>query len=324
MTNWWPTGGGWLELASRAQFSIGDAAVEIEPIRPRGGSQAGPGEESGVDETLARYADDIGLSLSTVRSYRFVASRWPTERRVKGVSHKVHMILASIEDEAERFEAIVSPPPNPRTGELRWTTDTAKRRVGQKVAVPVTREEKILAVTDLVRDEKVAVSVATDLLRRPEVTAKVAKENKVNVISDLARDDQVAATVATDLLRRPKVAAKVVEDDTTRQVVNRAQVERVERAGAAVRRANPQIARAAEKVAHTKGFVELVGCCHAFVAQVGRVVPTLSGWHFTEAERGVLNMNVAKVRGAAEWVEHAVDTGNVDLDQGFAALLRGE
>jgi hypothetical protein len=277
-----------VELASRAQFTIGEHALEIEPMRPHGGAQAGPDQDlGGVDASLGRFADDIGLTLSTVRNYRHVAARWPAGRRVKGVSHKVHMILASIEDDAQRFATILDPPADPRTGQRRWTTDLANRAVGRQVSTPVTVAEKVHAVHELVRDES------------------------------------VAATVATDLLRRPAVAARAMEDDTARQYVNHAQVERIARSTPVVRPPAP-VARAFERVEHTLGYVELVGACHAFVSATGRIVPTLRGRGFSEAERAVLHTNVAKVRGAADWVEAAVDTGNVSLDEGLAALLRGE
>lgn len=278
-----------VELASRCQWKLGDDAVEIEPIRLRGGGHPRPGEELlfSVQESLGRFADDIGLSLSTIRNYRFVSSRWPRERRVKGISHKVHFILASIDDDRERFAAILDPPLDPRTGTKRWTSDLAKRRVGQQVS-------------------------------RPETVAE-----KVHAVHELVRDDRVAGTVATDLLRRPAVVATAMEDPTARQFVNRAQIERVERA-AAPARASATLAPAFERVAHTLGYVELVGSCHAFVSAAGRIVPTLRGRNFTAAEHAVLDTNVAKVRGAADWIEAAVDTGNVSLDEGLAALLRGE
>ena len=41
------------------------------------------------------------------------------------------------------------------------------------------------------------------------------------------------------------------------------------------------------------------------------------------AERTVLDSDIAKVRDAADWIEAAVDTGNVSLDEELAALLRG-
>lgn len=314
-----------VELASRCQWRLGDFALEIEPLRPVGGSHAGPGQDLGsVDETLSRFAEDLQIALSTVKSYRYVAARWPAERRAKEVSHKVHMILSSVEDEARRWAMLGDPPLDPRTGTRRWTTDLAKRAVGQRVDTPVTVVEKVNAAADLVADEQVAVRVATDLLARPEVTAAVARQSKVNVISTLVQDDQVAATVASDLLRRPNVAARVVADDTTRAAVNRAQVERAADSAAAVRERVPQVARTAERVGHTLGYVELVGACHAFAAQAGRIVPGLRGRQFTTSEQAVLSRGISRVRASADWIETAVESGNVDLDEALAALLRGE
>ncbi|MFF0018727.1 DUF6192 family protein [Streptomyces sp. NPDC005374] len=80
-------------------------------------------------------------------------------------------MLASVKDEAERWAAIEDPPFNQRTGQRRWTPDSAKRLVGQRVEHPVTVEEKVQAVTDLVRDDDVAGQVATGLLRRPAVSS---------------------------------------------------------------------------------------------------------------------------------------------------------
>lgn len=311
-----------IELSSRCQFRIGDQALEIEPMRPRGGSAPAGGIT--VDESLGVFAEDLDVPLETVKTYRWVAAHWPRDTRVAKVSHRVHMVLASIEDDTERWARIHNPPVDPRTGQRRWTTALAQREVGQRTGRPETVVEKVNAIHDLTRDEQVAVQVATDLLRRPEITRKVAAENKVHVIKDLAREEQVAVQVATDLLRRPQVAARVVEDETTRHLVNRAQVDRVAQAGAAVKRANPPIAKAVEAIGHTIGYLDLIGCCHSFTAAAGRIVPSLAGREFTEAERSVLSSNIAKVRGATDWIEVAVTTGNASLDEHLAVLLRGE
>ncbi|WP_420712168.1 DUF6192 family protein [Streptomyces sp. DSM 15324] len=106
---------------------------------------------------------------------------------VRGVSHKVHYILAGIVDDAERFEAIDAPPLDERVQIRRWTTDLAKKYVGQRPDRPETPAQKVAA------------------------------------IHRLADDDEVAAQVATDVLRRPAVAARVVTDDTARHMVNKAQ-----------------------------------------------------------------------------------------------------
>lgn len=74
-------------------------------------------------------------------------------------------------------------------------------------------DEKVQAVADLTRDDEVAAQVATDLLKRPEVTEHVTPAERVRVVAELTRDDTVAQEVTTDLLRRPAVARKAMRDD---------------------------------------------------------------------------------------------------------------
>ncbi|MGX1818117.1 DUF6192 family protein [Streptomyces albidoflavus] len=157
---------------AKAQFGLGDKALEIEPMRPVGGSVAkGTEELFTVEESLQMFADDIGVALSTVMDWRWVSSRWPAGKRKDGVSWTVHKILASIPDEAERWVAIEDAPFNSRSGKRQWTTDGAKRLVGQQVDRPVTVEEKVRAVKDLTRDDEVAVKVTASLLSRPETAS---------------------------------------------------------------------------------------------------------------------------------------------------------
>ncbi|MFD7450860.1 DUF6192 family protein [Kitasatospora sp. NPDC059827] len=228
-----------------------------------------------------------------MKTYRWTSSKWPAEYRQAKVSHGIHRVLASIEDPQRRFAVILDPPVHERSGERRWTRDAASRALGWQVTVPHTVQEK------------------------------------VERIHDLAADDQVAARIASDLLRRPEVAFRVMaEDDTARHMVNRAQVERAQqiaetthmKAAEAVRAPVPLL----DQVRSTMHFVDLVGACSAFVAQVGRVVPALRGHAFTADERATVERNLARVRGASDWVESAVTTGNVGLDEALAQLLRGE
>jgi hypothetical protein len=135
--------------------------------------------------------------------------------------------------------------------------------------------------------------------------------------------------VATDLLRQPQVVAEVVEDQTAMHLVNRAQVDRSHRIAAQRLEAVPKptkvaIERAREQVRHSREYIDLVGACATFVAAAGRIVPTLRGHAFTEEERERVHANLARVRGATEWVANAIDTGDLSLDDGLAALLRGE
>ncbi|GAA0443573.1 DUF6192 family protein [Streptomyces sp. NPDC046215] len=69
--------------------------------------------------TLRGFAEAIGPSFHTVRTYRWVAEG-PAPG---GVSPKVHRILASAPD---AYELIKSPPVNERTGRGEWSGDAAK------------------------------------------------------------------------------------------------------------------------------------------------------------------------------------------------------
>ncbi|KAB2340549.1 DUF6192 family protein [Actinomadura rudentiformis] len=275
-----------VELQTRCQWGLGDKALEIEPLQRHGGQGHGPVENmAGVNELLQMFADDVGAALNTIRNYRWVSSRWPAQRRRKGVSHYVHAILASIPDEAERWEAIDNPPLDERTGTCRWTEKTAHKRVGQQTREPTTVAQKVAA------------------------------------IHDLAADEQVASQITTDLLRRPAVAREAMRDTTARHLVNRAQVEHDHAAGERTRQI---VQPARERIQHTTGFIDLIAACSTFVAAGGRIVPNLSGRPFTDDERAAIHRNVARVRAMADWIEGAADTGNTSLDAGLAALLRGD
>lgn len=343
-----------VENQTRGQFTIGDAALEIEPMRESGG-QAPADELFSVKQTLARLADDIGLSYSTIKDTRWTASKWPKERRQPKVSFTVHRVLAGIADEQERWAAILTPPP----GKARWTRDEASRRVGRQVEIPVTPQEKVSAIHALAKDEEVAAVVTGDLLRRPEVVAQVQPKDRVRVVEELTRDDQVAAAVApsflrrpevvarvapadkvkaveeltredhvaaevtTGLLRRPDVAARAMADDTARHQVNHAQVERGRQAREHFEQTSP-VAPAIRQIDRTAEFLDLVSACHAFVAAAGRVVPGLRDRQLGEDEQAVIRENCARVRATLDWVETAVDTGKVDMDGALARLLQGE
>nr|WP_253740331.1 DUF6192 family protein [Nonomuraea thailandensis] len=164
----------------------------------------------------------------------------------------------------------------------------------------------------------------TDTAAKQAVDQKFADttsvQQKVERIHDLARVEQVAAAVATDLLRRPEVAFKAMTDTTARHLVNRAQVDQARQAGEAVRERTPALPR----IERSRDFVELVGACSAFVAAVGRVLPTLRGHAFTAEEKATVARNLGRVRATADWLEAAVESGDVSLDEGLARLLRGE
>ena len=305
-----------VEQQTQGSFTIGDRALEIEPLRPRGGTADA---QWTVDQSMIRLAEDIGLSSSTVKNARLTASRWPKKHRQAGVSFKVHRILARIEDDEERFAVLKTPP----QGKTRWSADDASRRVGWTVDSPQTPQEKITAIHHLARDEEVAATVTTDFLSRPQVTAKVSTESKARVVEEFTRDEAVATTAATSLLRRPEVAFKAMGDDTARFHVNRAQVERSRQARENFEHTSP-VAPAVRRIDRTVEFLDLVTACHTFVAAAGRAVPGLRDRTLGQDERTIVHENVARVRATLDWIETAVDTGKVDMDEELARLLKDE
>lgn len=307
-----------VESASRVQFTIGDCALEVEPMREHGGQERSDSLFS-VKDSLFRLAEDIGVSYRSLTDNRWTASKWPKDRRVAGVSFTVHRILAAIADEDERFATILTPPP----GRTRWTPDEANRRAGRQVVKPVTPQEKVSAIHTLAKDEAVAATITGDLLRRPTVVAQVKQEDKVRAVEELTRDESVAAEVTTGLLRRPDVAFKAMSDDTARHQVNHAQVERGRQAREHFEETN-SAAQAVRNIDRSVEFLDLVTACHAFVAAAGRVVPGMRDRQLGDDEKVLVHENVARVRATLDWIETAVDTGKVDVDGELARLLQGE
>jgi hypothetical protein len=153
------------------------------------------------------------------------------------------------------------------------------------------------------------------------------EQEKVEAIHDLAADEQVASRVATDLLRRPGVAFRAAGDDTARHLFNKAQSDRwrqPEEAEPAPGEPKSPIAPVVRHLDRTIEFLDLIGACHKFVAATGRLVPQMRGRRLTEDERDLIHKNVARVRATCEWIESAVDSGHLDMDEELAKLLRGE
>ncbi|WP_324605541.1 DUF6192 family protein [Streptomyces niger] len=205
----------------------------------------------------------------------------------EGVPFEIHRILEKLED---RFERIKNPPRHVRTGQFRWTDDAAKRQVGWQVDTPQSVQEKVEA------------------------------------IHDLAADEQVAARVATDFLRRPAVAFRAANDDTARHLFNKAQTERANQimeTGGLTREENP-VAPLTRQIDRTIEFLDMVGTCHKFVASVNRLVPLFRHRDLSDDARAVIDTSLSRVRAACDWVAHVVSTGETDMDEELARLLRGD
>ncbi|SEH00835.1 hypothetical protein SAMN05444920_11824 [Nonomuraea solani] len=105
------------------------------------------------------------------------------------------------------------------------------------------------------------------------------------------------------------------------QMVNRAQIDH---ATQAVERHVEPAVPAIRRLQRSMEFIDLVAACAQFTATVERTMAKLAGHDFTDDERGALRDRLQRVRAAADWIEQAIDTGNLTLEEGLAALLRGE
>ncbi|MBO1332670.1 DUF6192 family protein [Streptomyces sp. VRA16 Mangrove soil] len=71
-------------------------------------------------------------------------------------------------------------------------------------------------------------------------------------------------------------------------------------------------------------FADLMGVCQAFIPGAARLVPKLRGHEFSERRHTQVGNTLEKLRATADWMETAVTTGQTDLAEGLAQLLRGE
>ncbi|WP_372411758.1 DUF6192 family protein [Streptomyces luteireticuli] len=288
-----------VRVMSGCQFALGDIALEIAPLRSHGGDMTLGEDELGVEGSLREFAQAIGLSFHTVRTYRWVAARWPQDQRQEGVSFEVHRILASAPD---AYELIKSPPVNERTGRSQWSGDAAKRAAGWSTATPVTVAEKVDAIRDLAADETVAALAACDLLRRPEVAFRTMRDRQARELVNQAQYDQ----------------AELAEDEGEEDWWDPPEGEHEDDGD------DCDPARIVRGFHRAMEFTDLIGVCQGFVAGASRLVPKLRGREFTESQLGLVTRQVEKVRATADWIETAVSTGRVDLDEALAELLRGQ
>jgi hypothetical protein len=287
-----------VRVMTGCQFLLGDIALEIAPLRTHGGDmRLGEDDELGVAGALHVFAEAIGLSFHTVRTYRWVAARWPKDQRQEGVSFEVHRILASAPDASE---LIRHPPVNERTGECRWSGDAAKRAAGWATATPVTVAEKVEAIRDLAQDETVAAEAACDLLRRPEVAFRAMRDRQARELVNQAQFDQAEFAQDGDEEERWDEIDAGEEDGVVDPVA---------------------IVRGFHRAME---FTDLIGVCQGFVAGASRLVPKLRGREFSESQLATVTRHLEKIRATADWIETAVSTGKVDLDEALAELLRGQ
>ena len=75
-------------------------------------------------------------------------------------------------------------------------------------------------------------------------------------------------------------------------------------------------------IEHSIQYLDLIGACAQFVAAVSRTLPDLRGHEFSDDEKDAVLRNVERVRSTADWIAHAIQTGDVSLDEALAELLK--
>lgn len=262
---------------SDAQFALGDLLLTKIPY--------GHGKSDGhVDEVMQAYACEIGLAVPTLKKYRFVSHAWPIDRRVPGESWTVHEVFAP---QPNRFRKIKSPP----QGAEHWTPETAQQAVARKSLHPVTTEER------------------------------------VERVQQLLPTDADAAAVVTTILRKPAVAKHVVSDASARQNLHRAEISHYEQRREEARNApaSGSAASRRQRPAETpREILQLLGICTSFYTQMQRAVPHLHVVDYDERAKNTVLDSISRVRAAADWCETVINTGDTSMDEALARLLEGD
>ena len=263
---------------TEAQFALGDLLLTKLPYDH--------GKSDGhVNEVLHGYADELGLSPDTLRTYRAVAHAWPAEKRVLTESWMIHEVFAA---QPNRFRKIKKPP----DGVDHWTTNEAQRSVARKPDYPVTTQERVERVREL-----------------------------------LPTDEDAAAAVTT-ILRKPEVAKQVVGNASTRQTLHRAELshyqERRQQDRPAPAPGTSGQARRQRVAEAPREILELLGICTSFYTQMQRAVPCLHVVDYDEVAKHTVLDSIARVRAAADWCETVITTGDTSMDEALARLLEGD
>lgn len=61
--------------------------------------------------------------------------------------------------------------------------------------------------------------------------------------------------------------------------------------------------------------------CHQFVLTTHDLVPALRDEQLDEDVQALIEQDLARLRAACDWVEHALATGEIDMDEELTRLL---
>ncbi|MFD5563812.1 DUF6192 family protein [Kitasatospora griseola] len=142
------------------------------------------------------------------------------------------------------------------------------------------------------------------------------EDERLQMVEDLLNDEQVAARAVERVMSRKEVARRVVERPTVRESFNRAQTERIVEAHEQTRK-RPEIRRINEQ-AEVYSVLQL---CSDFTNGIGRAFPTLHVAQLSEDAKDSIREGLQRVTAAVSWTEHALDTGDTDMDSALEQLL---
>lgn len=284
------------------QFELGDITLQMIDKRPRGY------HNGVVDEILTAYADQIGIHPDTLRKYRQAAIAWPAETRNPEVSFQIHVILSAL-PERMRYQRINHPPSDTQ----RWTCNEALRAVGRSPNHPVTQQERIDRVHDLVTKDADAVLAMKDILRRPEVVRQVLDDpSSRHVIRQADRARAEEEEIEEDTLIDRWASIEEADPIDDRRPPAPTPVPRQQR-----RQPSVDYSEAPREV------LEVLGFCTAFYTQMQRIIPALHVAEFDDSQRHSMLASLEKVRASAEWAETVINTGDTTMDEALARLLGG-
>lgn len=287
------------------QFELGDITLQMIE-KQRGGYGSGV-----VDEILDAYAEQIGISPERLRQYRHVAIAWPADRRNEEVSFAIHEILSAL-PERIRYRKIDHPPSDTQ----RWTCNEALRAVGRSPHHPVTQQERVDRVRDLVTSDSDAVVAVKDILRRPEVVRQVL-------------DDPSSRHIIRQADRARVEEEESAENSLIDEWSSIEEIDPIEGYGtsASVRRSHSQHREPREPSVQysevPREVLEVLGVCTAFYTQMQRMIPAMHVAEFDDGQRHSMLASLEKVRASAEWAETVINTGDTTIDEALARLLGG-
>lgn len=300
------------------QFDLGDITLEMFPKQPNGANR-------GVKSTLARFAIQIGVSPERLLAYRHVAIAWPDDRRNLEVSFAIHEILAALRPSL-RYRKINQPPVDPVSRERRWTVNEALRAVGRSPHYPVTQQERVDRVRDLVSHDSDALLAMKDILKRPTVVRELMDDASSRHIIRKAERARLADEAADELVEEwiSEEAGDSFDPSESEQAESPT-ISALPPSELSGNRSAPSAMRPiVDYSTASREVLEVLGVCTAFYTQMQSIIPRLHVSEFDSNQATAMVESLKRVRASAEWAETAINTGDTTMDEALEKLLGGD